>query len=72
MSIWRAKWAREAEEQRPLYKVSCQHPNCDYCVLSTDPYLTKVHHQGEAHFGHPMAYNVTKWQKPTEASNANG
>lgn len=64
MSHRHAKWMREAEKQRPLMRVSCQHPGCDYVVLSTDPYLTKVHHTGEKHFGHPMAYTVVRWEKP--------
>jgi hypothetical protein len=62
MSHRHAKWFREAEETRPLWKVTCQHPGCEYTALSTDPELTKVAHSGLNHFGHPKSYTVTKWE----------
>jgi hypothetical protein len=64
-----SKWMRDAEAARPLMKVTCQHPGCDYCVLSTDPELTKVHHSASRHFGHPHSYTVLP-AKPAEADNA--
>ena len=69
MSHRHAKWMREAEAQRPLWKLTCQHPGCDFVRLTTDPEFMKVVHQGERHFGHPMQFGVVKWK---EGSNANG
>lgn len=59
-------WYREGEATRPLMKVSCQ--LCDYVGLSANPQSLMVSHQGERHFGRAMSFNVTKWQKPTEAA----
>lgn len=67
MSHRHARWFKEAEAQKPLWKVSCNHPGCDYVVLTTDPGLTKVAHAGR-HFGHPHNYTIVK----AEGDRANG
>lgn len=66
MSHRHSRWFREAVESKPLYRLTCQ--LCGHAVLTYDPELSKVHHQGERHFGHPMQY--TQRREPERATEA--
>ena len=65
MSHRHSRWFREAVESRPLWKLQCQ--RCGETMLTYDPELSKVAHQGTKHFGVPWDFSCRKQPESAEA-----
>lgn len=70
MSHRHAKWFRDAEASKPIYRLTCN--RCGKVMLTTDPELSKVAHQTD-HFGQPWDFGLRKDEQAAtdaEASDA--